>query len=320
MSVAALVAAVLLGWTAPAATQQTQDEPTTLPEVEVTRQRTAEAVRSFVGQVAAPAMGRGLAYWHVEICPGVANLDPLAAQQIVDRITAVAADLDLRTGEPGCNPNLVILFTNDGTGLAQGLVERDRKIFRQNAPGLDRGTAAFRDFQTSDRPVRWWSLSAAFDEETGIRAFRLPGDQVGMHVDSRIAQLLGCEVDDCPIGAAPILNRTTSSRVRSYTVDNLYKTIIIVDLDRIGAVDTGRLGDYLAFIGLAQVDVQADTTGYDTVLNLFSGGGETGLTDWDRAYLHALYSPRPLSITARAQAGDIAGFMTRDVLTSRRAE
>lgn len=317
-----IIAAVVLGLAAQAHAQ-TQSPPsnpdiTVLPEVMVSGRPTPEAVQDFVGRVAAPSSGRGLARWRGEVCPGVANLDRDAAQAIIDRITTAAASLDLQTGQPGCKPNLIVVFTDDGGGVARALNEANPQLFRQNVTGLDRGAAAFRDFLNADRPVRWWSLSLPVDSETGLRAVRIPGDRSGAVVDPSVAAMLGCNPDDCVIGAAPIISRKGAGRLNTQIVDDLFKTIVIVDLGLIGEVNTVQLGDYIAFIGLAQLDAQAETQGFDTVLNLFSGGGQQGLTDWDRSYLSAIYAARSLRISPQAQASAVAAIMTADVRAARR--
>ena len=44
-------------------------------------------------------------------------------------------------------------------------------------------------------------------------------------------------------------------------------------------------------VSLAQVDPKADLADFDSILNLFSNpAAYSGLTDWDRSYLHALYT------------------------------
>lgn len=314
-----IIAAIVLGLAGQAHAQAASSpDVIVLPEVAVSARPTREAVQDFVGRVAAPSSGRGLARWRGEVCPGVANLDHGAAQAIIDRITAVAASLDLRTGEPGCKPNLMVVFTDDGGGVAKALNDANPGLFRQNVTGLDRGAAAFRDFLNADRPVRWWSLSIPVDSETGLKAVRVPGDPTGIVVDPQLARLLGCTPDDCVIGAGPIIKKKGAGRLNTQIVDDLFKTIVIVDLDRIGEVNTTQLGDYIAFIGLAQLDAQAETQGFDTVLNLFAGGGQQGLTEWDRSYLSAIYAARSPRISPQAQASAVADIMTRDVRAARR--
>ncbi len=320
MLYAAIASAVALGFGTPAPMPSQQDpNATRLPGVEVTGRPTPAAVRDFVDRVAAPAMGRGLGRWMGQVCPGVVNMETMAAQAVVDRISNVAADLNIKTGAPGCAPNIIVIVTPDAQGVAQAFAAQHPKIFRQNVTGLDRGTAAFREFRTGDQPVRWWSLSIPVDSMTGQRAVRIPGDPTGMIVDAGIAAALGCNPDDCIIGAAPIIYANAPSRLRTQIVDNLFKTIIFVDVDKIGEVNTRQLGDYLAFVSLAQINGQAETSNFDTILNLFTGGGQKGLTAWDRSYLSAIYASRPERISLGAQADAVASIMTRDQLAERRA-
>ncbi len=101
-------------------------------------------------------------------------------------------------------------------------------------------------------------------------------------------------------------------------VEALFKVIVIIDMNEIGSVNTTQLADYVSMVSLAQIDASADTTGFDTVLNLFSGGFAEGLTEWDRSYLAALYAPRAQRRSVSAQAEAVAEVMTRGELTARR--
>ncbi|SPU44746.1 Uncharacterised protein [Brevundimonas diminuta] len=313
-----IVAAVVLSLFGPA---HAQDAPSTdatvLPDLMVRGRPVQEAARDFVGRVGAPARGRGLALWRREICPGVVNLEREAAQAVIDRITQTAASLDLRTGEPGCHPNVVVIFTNDGRGLARTMNADNPRLFRQNVTGMHRDTTAFQDFLDAERPVRWWSLSLPVDSETGRAVVRMPGDAVGGIVDSQLAAILGCNPNDCVAAASPIVRRKGPGRLSTQVVDALFKTMVIVDTDMTGEVNTTQLGDYIALISLAQLDPRAETQGFDTILNLFSGDAQQGLTEWDRAYLVALYGPRPDWASVRAQAGAVADVMARDLRAPR---
>lgn len=62
------------------------------------------------------------------------------------------------------------------------------------------------------------------------------------------------------------------------------------------------LMDYAAMVVLAQVDPRADYSDQPTVLNLFNDPeGVTGMTDWDHAYLQALYLAEPDRASSNAQ-------------------
>ena len=71
-----------------------------------------------------------------------------------------------------------------------------------------------------------------------------------------------------------------------------------------------QLGDYVAMVAMAQVDPDADTGRFDTILNLFNdpATAPTGLTGWDRAYLEGLYDAgsQTYRVNQRAQVQAVA--------------
>jgi hypothetical protein len=281
--------------------------------VEVIARARTDMARRFVDRVAAPARGRGLGRW-LKICPGIANLDRAVAQPIVDRLAQRAADLALDVEGQGCEAHVVVVFPADAGALTRAVVEAEPRVFRHGGNGIDRGTAALRAFQETDRPVRWWSLSVPIDSETGRRAVRVPGDRVGGSVSRRLAEALGCDQPyDCVGVGAPIIQSAGgASRLNSRIVDQLYKSIVIVDIDAVSGLNAAQLGDSLAMVTLSQVDPEADTGPFDTVLNLFENPtGVTGLTEWDQSYLTALYSSPSRRRTAAAQADAVAAIMNR---------
>ena len=312
MSVVALVSSLLLAAAGPDLFIRHQDQGARVPDVLVTGRTPEEAVRAFVDRVAAPPRGRGVARWDGAVCPGVVNLDRAAADVVLERISETAGSLGLRVGRDGCRANLVVIFTTDGAGLARAMVEEDRRLFDPGVGGIARDTRALEDFQTSDAPVRWWSLSMPFDSATGLRSVRVPGDRPWANeLPANVAAATGCG-PDCPILYAPVINVTGASRLHTRVEDALFKTIVIVDVDQIGEVDAASLGDYLAFIGLAQIAGEADTTDFDSVLNLFAGGGRNGLTAWDRAYLDAVYGAHAGLRSSHGRIREVADLMVRN--------
>lgn len=310
-SLAALMAVLALAG-AQDPVQDPQTPAVQIEDVEVIARARAERAREFVGEVAAPARGRGLGRW-LKICPGIANLDRAVAQPIVDRLAARAGELGIEVEGPGCEANIIVVFTADAGDLTRALVEAEPRVFRGQGGGIDRGGAALRAFQAGERPVRWWSLSVPINSETGQRAVRVPGDRSSGHIDPRLADLLGCNPQDCVGAGVPIIQSAGgASRLNSQIVDQLYKSIVIVDIDAVAGLNAGQLGDYLAMVTLAQVDLEADTGPFDTVLNLFeSPEGVTGLTEWDWSYLQALYGSGSRRRSAGAQATAVASIMAR---------
>lgn len=275
-----------------------QDAATDLGEVTIEGRPLAEMARDFVGEIAAPAERRGLARWRGDICVGVANLESERAQYIADRISTVAEDLGLSPGRPGCRANILVVFADDGQALVAALVDHNRRAFRMGIGGVDRGGEALERFATDERPVRWWQVSLPVDRDTGERAVRLPGDL-----------------------SPPVTTVRGVSRLNSQVVDELNKAIVIVDVDQVADADIVQLADYVAMVSLAQIDPDADTAAFDTVLNVFaSPGSAPGLTPWDWSYLEALYGSERMRQNPASIAGEVADGLERSRRASSGAE
>jgi hypothetical protein len=106
-----------------------------------------------------------------------------------------------------------------------------------------------------------------------------------------------------------------ASRLARYTRQDFSRVVVVVDSRRIGATPVGALGEYIAMVSLAQLNPNADTSRYPTILNLFSGGQrQTALTDWDQAYLEHLYGAsrvHPQNLQENAIAASLSGSQTQ---------
>lgn len=265
-----------------------QEQPTTLPEVVVSGDELERLAQTFVDGVAAPARDRGLARWESEVCLGAVNVWPEMAHQLIDHISDVAHEIGVELGEPGCEPNVVIVGTDDGRELASALVGQNRRQFRYGYTRSNRGSRALEEFQTSEAAVRWWHISLPYIAGTNQVAIRLPGK-----------------------GPAPWpCRRRWGERYCDQVTDRLTRLLIIVDLETLPEVSLGQLGDYLAVLTLAQVDPRTDYTPFDTVLNVLEHPESVeGLTDWDRNYLRALYSGESQRLDPDEQAAALANRM-----------
>lgn len=288
------------GQTAVSASAQTptDNQAVRLEDVEVTGRRLDSLISNFVREVAAPNHGRSFARWDRSICVGAVNLRYETAQYVVDRVSTIAEDVGLSPGRPGCTPNLLIIATSDGQSLARQLVETRRGALRLGGSGMDRGGVALQDFMDADRPVRWWQISMPTDSDTGGRAIRLPGD---------------CR-HDCqdPQDFGPVILAYPPSRLSTQIVDNIFRTIVIVDVDEASQLNATQLADYIAMVSLAQIDPRADTSSYATILNVFSAAqDEASLTEWDKAYLDGLYRARRNQRDTRANVTEIRASIHR---------
>ena len=263
--------------------------PVQLDDIVVTGRPLNDIVSYFVTEVAEPNAYRGLARWESRICVGVVNLRNDMAQHIVDRVSTIGADLGLTAGEPGCVPNILIVATGDGSALAEQLVETRGRAFRLGGGGMDRGRTALRDFVETDRPVRWWQVSAPIDSETGRIATRLPGE------------------------SAPIVGVFQASRIRTQIVDRLLRTLVIVDVDDVAGLSIDQLADYVAMVSLAQIDPDADTDAYATILNVLDRPEDvSAITTWDQAYLAGIYAAEQSRINRRANRSEIVRSIVRE--------
>ncbi|MBN9481562.1 MAG: hypothetical protein J0I52_15100 [Bordetella sp.] len=280
--------AMLMGLALAGAVSQEPEAPTQVGDIVVQGRRIDDQVRRFIDEVAASPTGRGPARWRDRICVGVANIRGDAAQYVVDRVSQAALDIGLDPGEPGCQPNILIIGASDGAAMARGLVDARRNVFWPGGSGMNRSRAALEAFQQSDRAVRWWHISTPIDSQTGQLAVRLPGEE------------------------APTVSRTGAGRLRTTIRNDLNRVIIILDLAQAEGLNFQQLADYVAMVALAQVDPDADVGDYDSVLGLFADAGIQGLTDWDKAYLKALYAAELNQSAATHQLGELRGLMARD--------
>lgn len=265
-----------------------QVEPTQLDEV-VVRGTLEEQVESFVAEVGADAAPRHrfLAAWRDRVCPGVVNLEGERAQAVLDRISVVAGELEVPTGDPGCDPNVVIVFTRDGAALAAAMVEREPNVFRHpNVASLNRPASDLVHFTSAQTPVRWWHLSMPVSTGTGRRVVRLPGESLSVSGGD--------------------------GRLNVDVADVLYKVIIVVDVDQLNGVQLPQLADYLAMVSLAQIDPRAEIGDFNTILNVFNRASVAGLTHWDQSYLQAVYASASRRRFPNARNDDVARLMFRD--------
>lgn len=284
IAVAALAASIQ---TAPQTAPQATD-PTRLEDVVVERERLEDRVERFVDDIIAAPVNRGPARWSREVCVGVANLRPEAAQIIADQVSSMALRAGLEAGEPGCSPNVLVVVSEDGEAMARALVERSPRAFRPAYAGGARSRQRLEAFQAASTPVRWWHVSVPVGRDTGEIAVRIPG-------------------------FPPPMIAGAGSHIQTATRNDLLRAFVIVDINKASGVSFQQLGDYIGMVAMAQIDPDAETAAYDTVLNLFDPHQVVeGATAWDMSYLSALYGAELNRQHAIHQGGEISSIMLRD--------
>ena len=270
-----------------------QDESTTLSTIEVEGQRRTayDAARAFTNEILVTPPRRGIARWRTTdpICPGVVNMQRDVAQALADRIADRVIELGLQAGEPGCKANMIIVGADDGAAMASSLIEARPRAYITGIAGTSLTYRALNIFRTSDAPVRWWMLTVPLDARTGEVTVRTPDSE-----------------------DAPVRRIDGAGRLRSQDINAIFQVMVVVDVNRIGTVNVGQLGDYIAMVALAQVNPDADTSRYSTILNVFENPDDTpGLTLWDRTYLKGLYEAQVTRANVGAARQEVVASIIR---------
>jgi hypothetical protein len=283
--------------------------------VEGTRKSDAEIqteARTFVRAVAAaPGSADQLARWNQPICVKVIGALEPEEKPILERIREVASDAGIRISKrKRCDPNILVAFTSDPSGVVREVFEKQPHRAR-SLP-----VAARNDLVDGAYPVRWW-----YDLKMEGRYGEAP---IGDH-----PALLGA-LDTGPgpgAGAGGQLAQSEyqagnvsdySSMIGSKSRQSIGAATIIVDVNRVRKLSHDALASFVAMVALAPLKLPPKPVPTPTITNLFSdtpGGRAEDLTEWDRAYLAALYK-----VAANRSADVQRSSMTAKIARNMRGE
>ena len=283
------------------------------PEVVVQARRAEmqQRISTFVNQVTDFRYGEGLARWQFPVCPLVAGVRREWGEYILKRISEIgtAAGVPL-AGEHCRQPNLYILVSTQPLDLLQDLAERHREVvFGGAQPDLIRG------FIAEPRPVKtWYDTAQRTAEGLPMHSASFPG--ISQTVQAEVA--LGVVVE-LPVQPNEPLEMTSNLWAQaSHLTRNvcwaIYEAFVIVDPTQFKGVSLGQLADYVAMSGLAQLKVDARVGDAPTILTLFdrpAREASAGITEWDQAFLKAVYSTDQKSVV---QKSAIATDMMRAIV------
>lgn len=263
-------------------------------------ERRAEA---FVRSVGAAAEGRKLATWPGRICVGAIGVAVEPARVMVDRVLDWGYSLGLRVGAPGCQPNILVVFSDDGDRTARELVEARPQDFDAGISSSHLGKRALLAFQSSGRPVRWWHVSLPIDPDTGRPIVRLPGQ-------APFAPPSGGITHPSDLGSFGQI--TLGSRLFDDTLDALQSVVIVVEVAALEQASFAQLSDYVAMIALAQIEPEARPAA-PSILTIFEPDAvqEPSLTHWDQAFLQALYGTHQRNVSPQSDSSLIARGVAR---------
>jgi hypothetical protein len=290
------------------------------PDVIISGQRELEPrIAAFVdGLVGSYLHGEGLARWQKPVCPLVAGLPREEGEFILGRVSDIARAARIGLAGEKCRPNVYILVTGQPQDLLRGMGKRNRWFTFGGAT-----TNVIEKFITTPEPVRvWYHTSATTPEGTPLLSMSYPafrstvpgaaggGNSSGITSgDPGVSLTLKNEGPDVFPNTPPYIASGTNtwaqaSRLSFNAIWEIYRVFVVVDLAHLRGVTRGQIADYVGIVALAQLDTGIGLGDSPTILKLFDGAPEAapaGLSDWDEAFLRALYSTEQRSHLQRSQ-------------------
>jgi hypothetical protein len=259
--------------------------PSPLPEVtvEAARADLEHRVEAFVrGITRNPGFSddESLVRWNTPICLFAAGLTPEDVKFVLARLSQISSSAGAPLARTPCQPNFVIVATSEPDRVLEAWYARNNQLFGNAMP------AHIREFLESSRsrPVRVWY---------NINLGRKSGVRNGHFVPSN--------------------NRAESSPFVGNAAFDFFSIFAIIDTNRTEHVTRDQLADYVAMVGLMNVNLDADIGSAPSILRLFALSAEhqpSGLSSWDAAFLKALYQSNQAS---RTQRFEIAERIVHDI-------
>jgi hypothetical protein len=269
-----------------------------LPQITVEAQRkdTERRVHEFVSRVAVLSHYESIARWTMPICPLVAGLSRNDGEFVLTRFSEIAASVGAPLASRHCDANLIVIVASDPVASLNAWVARTR---HRNLFG-DAGPMQIKRFFNTQRAIRVWYNEQQASAENG--SVLSPGSSSNGPVMSGPGAM----------GVATVRS-FDANRLERNAVWTISSVIKVVDAGAMKGFNFEQIADYIAMAGLAEFNLDADFGTAPTILRVFLAPRENrppSLTDWDKAYLKALYQVRPSSTM---QTDLINRSMVRDI-------
>jgi hypothetical protein len=243
-----------------------------------------ERVQTFVRTIARNtgfSDDESLIRWNTPICFLAAGWGPEELSSVATRLAQISTTARAPLAGKACTPNFVIVSTAEPDQVINAWYAKNKQLFGNASPLQVRH---FLD-STRSRPVRIWR---------NIDIGRVATTRFGHFVPSN------SHADPSPFAG--------NSPLRFLSVFE------IIDAGRAAGIDLRQLTDYVAMMGLSNIDIDVDVGDAPSVLQLFSPARSfaLGLSNWDTAYLTALYQTDQSSRSQRFEiAQRVAEAVTR---------
>lgn len=268
---------------------------------EQARQISVDILGDFgVAQANAPA-----ARWTEPICLRVIGLSDRHTAIVEARIREVATAVRAPLARGKCSGNAVVTFTGDGAQVTGEIARRAPNRLREVPEALRSR------YVTDTLPARWW-YSTGTGAADGMAASSVGPPGVNYEGADSGATALGMSGDEGTV----VTHR--SSLVSTQTARSIHSATVIIDATQTGGAAIETLADFAALVLLAEVKPGARSSSI-SVLAAFGGyDPPKGLTDWDMAFLKALYRI-PLDRTANRHRNQLVVEMSKSMASGKGA-
>lgn len=217
-----------------------------------------------------------IARMEARLCPGIVGLRTNDAVQMIDRIRYQGEQLGLPIASDGCRANMNVVFTDNGQKLLTTMYEKRAHLF-SNITVDER-----RILLADTGPVHVWS-----QVETRGRDGQLIAPSEGL-LNPPTVSMWGAH-----------------SKIYKATREDITLVTIVIDLEAAAGKTLSQLADYAVMRGFVRTRPSPDMS-MDSILGLFENDGPhpLELTDFDQAYLNAIYDGMP-NIPAAAKIGGV---------------
>lgn len=283
MRIQFLISLLLAGAAAPIAAQA-QPQGNSSEEIVVEGTRNIDRqVSSFVKALTDVPMSGQISRFDWAVCPNVVGLSDRQNGVAAQRIRQVAEAAGITLGKPGCTGNVLLLVTDDVPAMVKWLRSKHSNLFA-GVPSRE------------------------------IRELSRGGPAVAWHIEGRL-DADGVEVPFDQVTGQYTVERTdTPSRISTTTRPHFAAAVVIVDNSALEGLTVVQLADYAAMRAFARTDPsRLRESSPPSILAAIEApiGSEVPitLTQWDLAYLKALYSS-----TENRRAGQQRGEMSREMV------
>lgn len=254
-----------------------------------------QQAKHFINNIASVADSGQYARWKDTVCVKVIGIADAYGGLVQSKIYEVAMRVGAISGKNGCQPNVLVTFTDDAKSLIAVIEKKNPNSFRQTSQKeLD-------ILRSKEPAVRWWYAildegadghQVNFESAALINNTSIPRPSNGRYLDSYYSSLIG-------------------TKIRS----NIQGAWIIVDVNRATGYTLKALSSYISLIVLAQIKMTPNLGFSQSIVSLFSKSpgdatSPSDITDWDLAYLSSLYKLAP-NEPARHHSAALAGEMAK---------